>query len=110
MAFVGPVDQIEDPLQALIAATGEADSSHSLKRRATGSSSPAKSTGSRTPTEEWVAYLLGDRSLDMGSCHFVEHRVVDGVPRSCPCSADSAELIPTLASIGPHKFAGIRSV
>ena len=106
MAASGQVDQIEDPLQVLMSSPGEPGSSRSLKRRVTGSSSPAKSTGSRTPPEEWVAHLLGDRSLDMGSCHFVEQRVVDGVSRPCPCSADSAELIPILGKVGPYKTRG----
>jgi len=106
MAASGQVDQIEDPLQILTSSPGEPRSSRSLKRRVTGSSSPAKSTGSRTPPEEWVAHLLGDRSLDMGSCHFAEQRVVDGVSRPCPCSADSAELIPILGKVGPYKTCG----
>ena len=37
---------------------------------------------------------------------FVEQRVVDGVSRPCPCSADSAELIPILGKVGPYKTRG----
>ena len=106
MSVSGQVDQIEDPLQVLVSSLGDPGSSRSLKRRATGSSSLAKSTGSRTPPEDWVAHLLSDRSLDASSCHFVEHRTVDGVARPCPCTAGSEEVLPTLGKVGPHRVRG----